>query len=91
MSAWHLFERDISSASFYRMGLGLGYAMEDPESHVFLSFHHATWKHFSLTRKISKGKEYFVATAVQNLISKLYKDYGFSNSSSHTGRHSIAL
>jgi integrase len=62
----------------------------DPESHVFLSFHHGVWKHFSLTRKISKGKEYHVATAVQNLITKLYKDYGFSNSSSHTGRHSMA-
>jgi hypothetical protein len=35
MSAWHLFDNDINSASFYRIGLGLGYAMEDPESHVF--------------------------------------------------------
>ncbi|WP_299496454.1 tyrosine-type recombinase/integrase [uncultured Shewanella sp.] len=62
----------------------------DPESHVFLSFHRGIWQNFSLTRKISKGKEYFVATAVQNLISKLYKNYGFDNSSSHTGRHSMA-
>ncbi|SGZ07358.1 Integrase family protein-Tyrosine recombinase [Moritella viscosa] len=62
----------------------------DPESHVFLSFHHGRWKHFSLTRKISKGNEYFVATAVQNLLTKLYKDYGYSKSSSHTGRHSMA-
>lgn len=62
----------------------------DPESHVFLSFHHGRWKNFSLTRKITKGKEYFVATSVQNLLSKIYKGYGFPNSSSHAGRHSFA-
>ncbi|WP_166422495.1 hypothetical protein [Paraglaciecola sp. 20A4] len=62
----------------------------DPESHVFLSNWRGTWQNFSLTRKISKDKEYFVATAVQNLLTKLYKNYGFSNSSSHTGRHSMA-
>jgi integrase len=27
---------------------------------------------------------------VQNLLSKLYKGYGFPNSSSHAGRHSMA-
>ena len=31
-----------------------------------------------------------VATAVQNLLTKLYKDFGYSNSSSHAGRHSFA-
>ena len=62
----------------------------DPESHVFLSFHHGRWKNFSLTRKITKGKEYFVATAVQNLLTSLYKGYGFPDSSSHAGRHSMA-
>ena len=62
----------------------------DPESHVFLSNWRGTWQAFSLTRKISKGKEYWVATAVQNLLTKLYKEYGFSHSSSHTGRHSMA-
>jgi len=41
------------------------------------------WQPFSLTRKVSKGKEYKVATAVQNLLTKLYKDYGYLNSSSH--------
>ena len=56
----------------------------DPESHVFLSFHHGVWKNFSRTRKVSKGKTYYVATAVQNLISKLFKEYGYPNSSSHT-------
>jgi len=34
----------------------------DPDSPVFMSFHHGVWKPFSLTRKVSKGKEYFVAT-----------------------------
>mgnify|MGYP005809751241 CR=1 FL=1 len=62
----------------------------DPESHVFLSNWRGTWQNFSLTKKVSKGKNYLVATAVQNLLSKLYKNYGFSNSSSHTGRHSMA-
>ncbi len=62
----------------------------DPDSHVFMSKHHGRWGIFSLTRKISKGKEYHVATAVQNLLTKLYKDYGFPNSSSHSGRHSFA-
>ena len=62
----------------------------DPESHVFLSFHHGRWKNFSLTRKVTKGNEYFVATSVQNLLTKFYKEYGFSNSSSHAGRHSFA-
>jgi integrase len=62
----------------------------DPESHVFLSNWRGTWQNFSLTRKISKNREYFVATAVQNLLSKLYKGYGFPNSSSHAGRHSMA-
>lgn len=62
----------------------------DPESHVFLSNWRGTWQNFSLTRKVTKGKEYHVATAVQNLLSKLYKGYGFPDSSSHAGRHSMA-
>jgi len=62
----------------------------DPDSHVFMSFHHGRWQNFSLTRKISKGIEYFVATTVQNLLTKLYKEYGFPNSSSHSGRHSFS-
>ncbi len=62
----------------------------DPDSHVFLSNWHGTWQNFSLTRKISKGKEYYVATAVQNLLTKLYKQYGYGKSSSHAGRHSFA-
>lgn len=62
----------------------------DPESHVFLSNWRGTWQNFSLTKKITKGKEYWVATAVQNLLSKLYKDYGFPRSSSHAGRHSMS-
>jgi integrase len=62
----------------------------DPESHVFLSNWRGTWQAFSLTRKISKGKEYYVATAVQNLLTKIYKKHGYINSSSHTGRHSMA-
>jgi integrase len=61
----------------------------DPESHVFLSNWRGTWQNFSLTRKVTKGKEYWVATAVQNLLTKLYKGYGFPNSSSHAGRHSM--
>lgn len=62
----------------------------DPESHVFLSNWRGTWQNFSLTKKVSKGKNYLVATAVQNLLSKLYKEYGFAKASSHTGRHSMA-
>lgn len=62
----------------------------DPESHVFLSNWRGMWQPFSLTRKVSKGKEYMVATAVQNLLTKLYKEYGYVNSSSHAGRHSFA-
>ena len=62
----------------------------DPDSPVFMSFHHGVWKPFSLTRKVTKGKEYFVATVVQNLLTKLYKDYGHTKCSSHTGRHSMA-
>jgi len=62
----------------------------DPESHVFLSNWRGTWQNFSLTKKTSKGKNYLVATAVQNLLSKLYKEYGFRGASSHTGRHSMA-
>ena len=61
----------------------------DPESHVFLSNWRGTWQNFSLTRKVVKDKEYWVATAVQNLLTKLYKGYGFPNSSSHAGRHSM--
>lgn len=61
----------------------------DPESHVFLSNWRGVWQSFSLTKKVTKGKEYQVATAVQNLITKLYKEYGFPNSSSHSGRHSM--
>lgn len=62
----------------------------DPESHVFMSNWRGRWQNFSLTRKVSKGKEYQVATAVQNLLTKLYKRFGFPNSSSHAGRHSFA-
>jgi len=62
----------------------------DPESHVFLSNWRGTWQNFSLTKKTSKGKQYLVATAVQNLLSRLYKEYGFAKASSHTGRHSMA-
>lgn len=62
----------------------------DPESHVFLSNWRGVWQNFSLTAKTTKGKQYMVATAVQNLLSKLYKEYGFSGASSHTGRHSMA-
>ncbi|PAJ75222.1 hypothetical protein CJF42_06120 [Pseudoalteromonas sp. NBT06-2] len=62
----------------------------DPDSNVFLSNWRGTWQNFSLTRKISKGKEYLVATAVQNLLTKLYKDYGFPRTSSHGGRHSFS-
>jgi integrase len=61
----------------------------DPESHVFLSNWRGTWQNFSLTKKVTKGKNYLVATAVQNLLTKLYKSYGFPNSSSHAGRHSM--
>jgi hypothetical protein len=57
---------------------------------MFLSNWRGTWQKFSLTRKVTKGKEYMVATAVQNLLTKLYKGYGFPNSSSHAGRHSMA-
>jgi integrase len=73
---------DKSGSSDYR---GL-----DPESHVFLSNWRGRWQNFSLTRKVVKGHEYQVATAVQNLLTKLYKGYGFPNSSSHAGRHSMA-
>lgn len=62
----------------------------DPDSPVFMSFHHGVWKPFSLTRKVSKGKEYYVATVVQNLLTKLYQDYGHTRCSSHSGRHSMA-
>lgn len=62
----------------------------DPESHVFLSNHHGRWQNFSMTKKVTKGKEYYVATAVQNLLTKLYKEYGFPDSSSHSGRHSFS-
>ena len=62
----------------------------DPESNVFLSNWRGKWQNFSLTRKVSKGKEYLVATAVQNLLTKLYKDYGFPKTSSHGGRHSFS-
>jgi integrase len=62
----------------------------DPESHVFLSNWRGTWQNFSLTKKVVKNREYLVATAVQNLLTKLYKGYGFPNSSSHAGRHSMA-
>ncbi|MET1256964.1 tyrosine-type recombinase/integrase [Aliikangiella maris] len=61
----------------------------DPESHVFLSKHHGRWRNFSLTRKITKDKEYHVATAVQNLLTKIYKGYGFPKASSHSARHSM--
>ena len=78
----------------HRIGLERKGASEyrglDPESHVFLSNWRGMWQPFSLTRKVTKGKEYMVATAVQNLLTKLYKDYGYSNSSSHAGRHSFA-
>lgn len=77
----------------YRIGVdktgATDYRGLDPESHVFLSNWRGTWQNFSLTRKVTKGKEYWVATAVQNLLSKLYKGYGFSKSSSHAGRHSM--
>lgn len=62
----------------------------DPESHVFLSNWRGTWQNFSLTKKMARGKQYMVAAAVQNLLSKLYKGYGFAGASSHTGRHSMA-
>lgn len=62
----------------------------DPDSSVFMSFHHGVWGPFSLTRKVSKGKEYYVATVVQNLLTKLYQAYGHDGCSSHTGRHSMA-
>ncbi|MCF6459089.1 hypothetical protein [Pseudoalteromonas sp. MMG024] len=78
----HRIKLDKSGSTKYR---GL-----DPESHVFLSNWRGVWQNFSLTRKVSKGKEYLVATAVQNLLSKLYKEYGFPRSSSHAGRHSMA-
>lgn len=78
----------------HRIGLdktgSANYRCLDPESHVFLSNWRGMWLPFSLTRKISKGKEYRVATAVQNLLTKLYKEYGYINSSSHAGRHSFA-
>lgn len=78
----------------YRIGMQKNptgkYRDLDPESHVFLSYWRHHWQPFSLTKKVTKGKQYLVATAVQNLLSKLYKDYGFPNSSSHTGRHSMA-
>ncbi|OEE38255.1 hypothetical protein A1QO_02440 [Vibrio genomosp. F10 str. ZF-129] len=62
----------------------------NPDSPVFLSYRHQEWQPFSLTRKVTKSREYFVATAMQNAISRLYKDYGHPNCSSHTGRHSIS-
>lgn len=62
----------------------------DPDSPVFMSFHHGEWKPFSLTKKVVNNTEYMVATSMQNTITSLYKDYGHKGCSSHTGRHTIA-
>ncbi|MCG9576132.1 hypothetical protein L1D14_07745 [Vibrio tubiashii] len=62
----------------------------NPNSRVFMSFHHGEWKPFAMQTKVVAGKEYSVCTSLQNTIKKLYKDYGHAGCSSHTGRHTLA-
>lgn len=89
-------ERWLDLRVQHRIGLNLTGKKEDqyrglnPDSPVFLSYRHYEWHPFSLTRKVTKGKKYMVATSMQNTISSLFKKYGHPNCSSHTGRHSIS-
>lgn len=89
-------ERWLSLRVQHRIGLNQSgkhieqYRGLDPNSPVFLSYRHYEWQPFSLTKKVTKGKEYMVATSMQNTISSLFKQYGHPNCSSHTGRHSIS-
>ena len=89
-------ERWLSLRVQHRIGLNQSeknaeqYRGLNPDLPVFLSYRHYEWHPFSLTRKVTKGREYMVATSMQNTISALFKQYGHPNCSSHTGRHSIS-
>lgn len=87
-------EKWVDARVKHRIGLDKKRASDyrglDPDFQVFLSNWRGMWQPFSLTRKLSDGEEYMVVTAVQNLLTKLYKDYGYNNSSSHVGCHSFA-